>query len=88
MMRRSPPSQKGLTNSDIDSSSLNQTVSENEQENDEEDGEPMPPVTPEELDNALFYMPDDKTLYMVHLSQDMSNAENMYIDYDKGSKFG
>jgi len=48
----------------------------------------MPPVTAEELSNALFYMPSNKSLYMVHFCPDESNARNMYINYNRGLRKG
>lgn len=41
------------------------------------------PVTPDEFENGLFFMPDDKTLILLHLNK--QNAGRGYIDVSKGT---
>jgi hypothetical protein len=42
------------------------------------------PVTPQEFENALFFMPDDETFYLLHLNQSKVINDSKYIDITKG----
>ena len=41
-------------------------------------------VTPQEFENALFFMPDDETFYLLHLNQSKVINDSKYIDITKG----